>query len=70
MDNFDKEVITNIKEYIKTNNLSVKKIAVASGITYHKLWSILTQSNSIKLSDYIAICSAFNEPFDTFLPKK
>lgn len=68
--NFDKKVIANINEYINANNLSIKKIADEVGIGYHRLWSILVQSNSIKLSDYIAICKAFCEPFDFFLPKK
>lgn len=70
MDNtFDSKVIANINEYINLNNLSIKKIAEETGIGYHRLWSILGQSNSIKLGDYISICRAFHEPFDMFLPK-
>lgn len=69
MDTFDRDVIKNINEYIRKNDLSVKKISNESGITYHRLWSILTQSYSIKLSDYVAICKAFNEPLEYFFPK-
>ena len=67
---FDKKVIANINEYITANNLSIKKIADETGISYHRLWSTLSQSSSIKLSDYVAICRAFREPFDIFLPRK
>ena len=69
MENFDRYVIQNIKDYIADNNLSVSKIAVEAGISYHRLWCILTKSYSIKLSDYIAICKACMEPLDKFLPK-
>lgn len=70
MDNtFDNKVIANINEYININNLSIKKIAEETKIGYHRLWSILMQSNSIKLGDYIAICEACRETFDYFLPK-
>lgn len=64
----DKEVIEKIKHYIIKNDISLKKLAVASGISYHKLWSLLNQSGTIKLGDYIALCKAFQEPFDLFLP--
>ena len=63
----DKKVIQKIKEYIEVNDISLNKLADASGITYHRLWSILNQSDTIKLKDYIAICQAFQEPFDLFL---
>ena len=70
MDNtFDNKVIANINAYINKHNLSIRKIAEETGIGYHRLWSILMQSNSIKLGDYIAICKACREPFDMFLPK-
>lgn len=69
MGTFDKEVIKNINKYIEKNDLSIKKIANESGITYHKLWSILTQTYSIKLGDYVAICKAFHEPLEMFFPK-
>lgn len=69
MESFDRTVIMNINDYIERNNLSIKKIAKESGITYHRLWSILNQSSSIKLSDYFSICKAFNEPVDIFFPK-
>ena len=69
MDNYDREVIRNINQYILDNDLSIKKIANETGISYHRLWSILVKSGSIKLSDYIAICKACCEPIDYFLPK-
>lgn len=67
---FDREVIKNINNYIKEYNLSVSKIAKEAGISYHRLWCILTKSYSIKLSDYVAICRACCEPFETFFPEK
>lgn len=70
MNTFDRKVIQNIKRYISENNLSIKKIANETKISYHRLWSILEQSNSIKLSDYIAICKACREDFDFFFPKE
>lgn len=63
----DKTVIDNINQYIIVNDISLNKLASASGISYHRLWIILNQSNTIKLKDYIAICQAFKEPFDLFL---
>lgn len=70
MDNiYDRKVIAKINDYISKNNLSIRKIAEETGIGYHRLWSILGQSNSIKLRDYIAICKACCEPFDFFLPE-
>ena len=69
IDNFDREVIKNINNYVLVNNLSIRKIADMSGISYHRLWSILEKSNSIKLSDYIAICNVCCEPLDYFLPQ-
>lgn len=66
---FDKDVIKKINHYITVNDISIKKLAVASNISYHRLWSILNQSSTIKLSDYVAVCKAFKEPFDMFLPK-
>lgn len=68
-ENYDRDVIKNINDYIVTNNISISKLADAAHISYHRLWSILVKSYSIKLSDYIAICNAFHEPFDFFLPK-
>ena len=69
MNNNDQEVINNIKEYILSNDISVRKLADEAGIAYHRLWSILKQNSSIKLSDYIAICKACHEPLDLFIPK-
>jgi hypothetical protein len=67
---YDRKVIENIREYIIKNNLSVKKIGDETGIGYHRLWSILDRSKSIKLSDYVSICNACCEPMDYFLPEK
>ena len=66
----DIEIINKIRKYINRNDISLKKLASASGISYHRLWSILNQSETIKVSDYIAICSAVQEPFDYFITKK
>lgn len=68
--NFDREVIKAINNYIYKNDLSIRKIAETSGISYHRLWVILNQGNTIKLSDYVAICKACCEPFDYFLLEK
>ena len=65
----DKEVIKKINNYILENDISITKLAKVSGISYHKLWSILNQSKTINLSDYVAICEAFQEPFELFLSK-
>ena len=65
----DKEVIKKINHYITVNDISITKLAAATGISYHRLWSILNQSGTIKLCDYVAICKAFKEPFELFLPK-
>ncbi len=69
MDIYDRNVIKNINDYIAANDISIKKLANAANISYHRLWSILSQSYSIKLGDYIAICNACHEPFEFFLPK-
>lgn len=63
----DRIVIRKIKRYIEVNDISLNKLADASGISYHRLWTILNQSDTIKLKDYIAICEAFQEPFDLFI---
>ncbi len=63
----DRIVIRKIKRYIEVNDISLNKLADASGISYHRLWTILNQSDTIKLKDYIAICEAFKEPFDLFI---
>jgi len=67
---FDNEVLKRINLYISSNNLSVEKIAKEAGMTYIQLWSLLKRNKSIKLSDYVALCNAFREPFDLFLPKE
>ena len=62
-------VIEKIKTYIETNDLSLKKIAEAAGIGYYSLWSMLNRNQTIKLDDYVALCRAFKEPLDKFIPK-
>ena len=65
-----KTVNENIKNYIEENELSLSKIAKASGITYNNLWAIMNRRNSIRLDDYVALCRAFKEPLEKFIPKK
>ena len=67
--NMDQEVIKKIKRYIEINDISLTKLARTSKIPYHRLWVILNQSYTIKLGDYVALCKAFKEPFDFFIPK-
>lgn len=67
---FDNEVLQNIKEYIARNNLSMKKIAEETGLTYIQLWTLLNRNQSMKLNDYIALCRTFQEPIDTFIPEQ
>ena len=63
-------VIKNINDYIAENNISLTKLAEASGILYNTLWAILNKNKDITVKDYIAICEALNEPVDYFIPKK
>ena len=62
-------IIEKLNAYIEANNLSVKKIAKAAGIEYNHLWKILNKNKTIKLDDYVAICRAFREPLERFIPK-
>ena len=64
----DQIIIKRIEQYIITNDISLSKLAKESKIPYHRLWAIFNQSNTIKLGDYIAICRAFKEPLDFFIP--
>ena len=64
------KVIKNINDYIAENNISLTKLAEASGILYNTLWTILNKNKDITIKDYIAICEALNEPVDHFIPKK
>lgn len=66
----DGKVILKIREYIISNDISLKLLASASGISYHRLWAIINQNLTINLGDYLAICKAFKEPFDYFLDEK
>lgn len=60
----------NLKTYIEENELSLSKIAKATGITYNNLWAILNRRKSIRLNDYVALCRAFKEPLEKFIPKE
>ena len=63
----DKKIINKIRDYILDNDISVYKLAEASGIPYHRLWFLLNKSQTINVADYIAICNAIKEPIDLFL---
>ena len=64
---FDREVVKRIAAYIEKNNLSLSKIANASGMPYQRLYHLLYNSQLIKLREYVALCQTFNEPFDYFI---
>ena len=64
---FDERVIDMINAYIKENNLSIRKIAAESGMTYQQVYQMLNKKQLIKLREYVSICKAFREPFDKFL---
>ena len=64
---FDNKVLNGINDYILTNGLSLRKIAEEAGMGYVQLWSLLKRNRSIKLNDYVALCRAFQEPFEKFL---
>lgn len=64
---FDIQVIRRINDYIIENGLSVSKIAKEVKMDYKKLWSLLNRNGSIKLNDYVNLCTAFKEPFEKFL---
>jgi len=66
----DLEVISNLNNYIISNNISLPKLAKEANLPYHNLWAILNHYNSIKVGDYVSICRALNEPIDFFIPKK
>lgn len=67
--NINDAIIENIRRYIEVNDLSEKKIAKEAGIDYNHLWKILNKNKSIRLDDYVAICRAFREPLEKFIPK-
>ncbi len=62
------KIIQNIKLYIDYNNLSLTKIAREAGMTYIRLWSIMNRNQGLKLTDYISLCRAFQEPLERFIP--
>jgi transcriptional regulator with XRE-family HTH domain len=64
---FDEAVIDRINDYIESNNLSIKKVAVATGMSYQQLYQLLHKNRCIKLREYIRLCKAFNEPVDAFV---
>ena len=63
------KIIKNINDYISANNISLTKLAEASGILYNTLWAILNKNKDISVKDYIAICKALNEPLEYFIPE-
>lgn len=69
MDTINDSIIDKINEYIEVNGLSVKKIAKEAGLDYNHLWKILNRNKTIKLEDYVALCRAFREPMEKFIPK-
>lgn len=64
---FDRAVINRMRSYIEGNNLSLSKIAKASGIPYQRLYHLLYNSQLIKLREYVALCQTFKEPLDFFV---
>lgn len=64
---FDEAVIDRINYYIDDNKLSHKKIASAAGMTYSQLYQLRHKNQTIKLREYVALCRAFNEPFERFI---
>ncbi len=64
------KIIKNINDYISANNISLTKLAEASGFLYNTLWVILNKNKDITVKDYIAICKALNEPVEYFIPKE
>lgn len=64
---FDEAVIDRINAYIEDNRLSHKKVAAAAGMTYSQLYQLRHKNQTIKLREYVALCNAFNEPFERFI---
>ena len=64
----DQLIINNIKQYVFDNNISIMKLSEASKIPYHRLWLILNRNAKVSVGDYVAICLAFNEPLEFFIP--
>ena len=64
---FDEVVVGRINDYISKNNLSLNKIADATGMTYAQLYQMTRFNQTIKLREYVALCRAFNEPFERFI---
>ena len=64
---FDEKVTDRINSYIEKNNLSIKKIASASGMTYQQVYQFLHKRQLIKLREYILLCKVFDEPLDKFI---
>lgn len=64
---FDEAVVDRINSYIEENDLSHKKVAEATGMTYQQLYQLRHKNQCIKLREYIKLCEAFNEPFEKFI---
>lgn len=63
----DDIVRERIRNYIRTNNLSMTKIAREMGLTYQQFYHLLSDKRMLKLSEYIKLCKALQEPFEVFI---
>jgi len=64
---FDKIVAERIATYCKANDISLRKLAKAAGLTNNQIYFITTNRGIISLEQYIKICKALNEPFEFFI---
>lgn len=65
--NFDRTVSGRIARYCKDNDISLRKLARAAGLTNNQIYFITTNRGRINLEQYVSICKALNEPIDYFL---
>lgn len=66
----NQDIINNIKNYVAKNEISLSKLANVMNTSYHNVWFLLNQKKALNVGDYIAICRAFDEPLDFFIPKE
>lgn len=64
---FDQRVIENIKAYCKANDISLTKLAKASGMTGNQIYYLSSGKQTLTLDMYVRICKAVREPLDYFL---
>lgn len=64
---FDTAVSGRIASYCRRNNISLRKLAKAAGLTNNQIYFITTSRGRINLEQYVNICNALNEPVDYFL---